>query len=164
MRRHRAGVTSFLHLEQRKQPARIALRGSMKMKWVTMLALGAALATTAAVKTAQAGLKILLPISIDLTNRSAQGALGDVRASGDGQQYIVCAVTAWSVGSPSAQCWGRDNSTPQKAFSCSTTNASLISTVQGLNGDSYLTVFWDTQGNCTEISIENASWATPKSQ
>jgi hypothetical protein len=135
----------------------------MKMKWVTMLALGAALSITT-VKTAQAGLKAVYTISIDLTNRSAQGALGDVRGSADGQQFLVCSVHGYSTGSPWAQCWGRDNSTPQNAFSCSTSVANLISTVQAINGDSYLTVFWDAQGNCTNIVVENASWATPKSQ
>src|SRR5262249_17500944 len=119
-----------------------------------------AAAATAAVRTAQAGAKSAYPLYVDTTNRIAMGAIGDIRGSSDTTQFITCELTAYSYGAVNASCWGRDANS--KSFSCSTTNSAMISAVQAISGDSFLDVSWDAQGNCTEISVEQASWASPK--
>jgi len=82
-----------------------------------------------------------------------EGSLAAARYSPDSVADIGCAVDA--LGTPPVQCWAR--SSGNQYGSCTTTSATAITAVSGLNAASGLLVAWDKTGTCTTIVVLNDS-------
>lgn len=95
-------------------------------------------------------------VSIDDAARSAVGSLGFVRDSSDRMQYIGCQL-GFSLG---GQCFARN--TAGVTRTCFTRDPDLMGTIAALNGDSYLTFYWDQSGTCTGIYVSVESFSVSK--
>jgi hypothetical protein len=102
-----------------------------------------------------AGFRSAQQVVIADAERLANGDLGYVANTADTTQYIGC----YSLG-VSGSCYARDRT--GLARSCSTSDSTLLAVIRSLNGDSYLTFWWDTSGRCTSIRVDNGSLQVPK--
>ena len=110
---------------------------------------------------ASAGLKQTQPVSVDLVNRVASGALGAARNSPDNRQVIGCGVEYDAVNRKNnVNCSATDAA--GKTGQCATQQAELIQIALGINGDSVVQFFWDAKGSCTNIVVINSSMQDPK--
>jgi hypothetical protein len=110
---------------------------------------------------ASAGFKQPSPVSIDSTNRSASGALGDARNSPDARQAIGCVVSYDAVNQKNnVNCVATDVN--GNSAQCATQQAELIQIALGISGDSFLRFTWDHSGVCTNIEVFNSSIFLPK--
>jgi hypothetical protein len=105
--------------------------------------------------TAIAGFKSSQNVVISTGSMFANGDVGTVHNSSDGDQYIMCRITG-STGT----CYARNRD--QVARSCSTTSSTLVNTIRFINGDSYIYFKWNADGVCTTITVENGSVARTK--
>jgi len=109
-----------------------------------------------------AGYKETHTVYIDLTNRYANGSLGDVRASGDTGQYVGCSATAWPGSSlPYAYCQAGNANWTQFA-SCTTQDAKLVASIQSMSSDAFVEFGWDTNSVCTYVNVQHKSYYAPK--
>jgi hypothetical protein len=130
------------------------------MKRTQLIILGI-VACALAAGSAYAGMKSNYTVNINTTSRYASGSLADTRSMNDSSSYLDLQVSAYSTSGPRAWVYGY-SATSKLSFVCSTTNASLISLAQAVNGDSYISVQWDTSGNCTSLSVMSGSEYSPK--
>ena len=110
---------------------------------------------------ASAGFKEPAAVTIDKTNRTASGGLGDARNSLDARQAIGCGVAYDAVNQKNnVNCSATDlnGNTAQ----CATQQAELIQIALGISGDSFLRFAWDQSGGCTNIEVINSSIFLPK--
>jgi hypothetical protein len=124
----------------------------------TLTCLGFALALVAA--PALAGNKQTAPVSITMYSDGSgvfSGALGDARASADGNQWIGCAFGGGSA--PWAWCYAID-ATGRNAW-CLANNAAQLQAVGAIGPMSKLTVNFDRTTNCTSIQVDNFSYTRP---
>jgi hypothetical protein len=110
---------------------------------------------------ALAGLKTANPVLIDATARTAQGAIGTVRNTGDAVQYLGCEVTAFGDGGWITSCYAR-NAAGTTVSCVNLTEPQLRDSARALNGDSWLLFQWDDAGQCTQIFSRNDSRFRPK--
>ena len=92
----------------------------------------------------------------------AAGTVGYARNSTDNStEAIGCYF--WGNAGGGAGAGGCEATNAQGVYrSCVTNDASLLATMRGLNGDSYLWFWWDANGNCTSIWVSNNSAFEPK--
>ncbi len=108
---------------------------------------------------ASAGGRATSPVVIDSVNRTAYGNLGDARNSSDSTQYIGC--MSWSApGFLSGSCFAVN--TAGTYVSCYTTDAKIVSVIQSLSPDGFLSFNWNASGNCATLYTINTSWTSPK--
>ena len=111
----------------------------------------ALLASTAAL----AGFRTAQPVVITDSRQFANGNLGVVSFTDDSVEWIGC-YTYNGVGG----CNAVDKTGLTR--SCATADPTMIATMRSLRGDSYLEFYWDTNGQCTNVSVENTSSTPPK--
>jgi hypothetical protein len=128
------------------------------MKGLLLGSLAAMLAAT----TAYAGARIVRPVTINLSQKSAQGSIADTRNDGSNLSYVVLVVgvSTTSVPSESASVWMRDAS--GLTVSCYTTNPDFVSAIGSASNDAFITMYWDANNNCTGLDIYNDSRFAPK--
>ncbi|GHG71177.1 hypothetical protein [Comamonas sp. JC664] len=109
--------------------------------------------------TAHAGAKFSFGVTVDTTNRYANGNLGDARSSADVLQFIGCHTTARRASATYMVCEARD------AWgvygTCSSMDANLIAAIQGIGPSSSILFKWDAAGECTDIEVRNSSHYAP---
>jgi len=131
---------------------------------ITVLSAALAVATLISigfVSKTDAGYKSYYGLQMSTTSRYAAGAIGLVRSGQpDNVQYIGCYVVATSSGR-TATCSARDPS--HNYGSCTTTSSNMINALQMMTTATYLYFSWDTNGNCTQITLENRSDHYPTS-
>lgn len=106
-------------------------------------------------------------VVVNTTERSASGQLGGARASADSTQYIGCSVHS-SDSSPAqdggvfrmAFCYAKDLR-GATAF-CGTFDPAMIATLSTVQGDSKVDFSWNSNGDCTVITIAQISTLEPK--
>jgi hypothetical protein len=130
--------------------------GSKKLG-LTILAgamLAAALFSSAKVSAGQRG---TLPVTVGAN--FFQGSIGSARNSSDSVQFAAC-----SLGSDSTSWWGWCNVTDASgnSRSCSTSADSMVKAIASMKSDAYISVYFDTAGNCTQIYNYNLSSMPPK--
>lgn len=99
-------------------------------------------------------------VSVDTTNRVAQGALGQARNSTDSVQYIGCIMYTWTDAPTWGICSAKDAA--GHTATCSVFDTSLLDRVQNIKGDSWIKFEWDTSATCTYLEIYNTSYMAPK--
>lgn len=85
----------------------------------------------------------------------ATGDLGYVRNTPDTLQYMSCTISG-TLGS----CVARNSA--GVIHSCTTSDPDIVSGMHALNGDSYLTFAWNTDGTCKVVQVRNDSRSPPK--
>ncbi|RKH20348.1 hypothetical protein D7Y13_29590 [Corallococcus praedator] len=128
------------------------------MKKQTLIA-GLAVATLGLGTAAWAGVKLTVPVAIDLSNRYAIGSLGAARASADTKQYIGVSTTIYA-GGEAASVFAQDSSGTY--VSCYSYRPSFVAAARALASDSYIHFAWDALGECTELSVYTVSYYDPK--
>jgi hypothetical protein len=108
---------------------------------------------------ANAGDRKDLPVVIDTVNRVAGGALGSARNSFDGIQYIACVIHGGEL-DVIAQCSARNAAGVTRL--CNTGNTFLISVIEALPSDGYVSFSWNTDSQCTGVHVFNVSSNAPK--
>jgi hypothetical protein len=126
-------------------------------RWWLGLAFGVALVGGASAS--RAGNKWPYPLTIDLNSGWAQGALGTVRNSANGSEYMSCFIASYGI-----NCGAFDGT---RNLSCyhprSKSNYSvMLATVQSLSGDSLLQFKAASDGTCAELIVNNGSYWEPK--
>jgi len=111
---------------------------------------------------ADAGLKYFQSVSVDATNKVAQGVVSDVRNDSNVWDYIGCTITGYNPEYSDIHCyaWNRDLG---QAAACETyANDHLVKAYKAVKSDSLLLFQWDSSGNCVYIAVYNASSHAPK--
>jgi len=135
-------------------------RGEPMIK-TSLAAIVAVAALVSASLPAYAGYKGTYPVVVDLTGRSARGALGSARNSANSTEYILCYLQVGGA-YPFYGCDLRNAA--GVTGSCQTSDANLIAQLRALRGDDYIEIKWDTSVNpqCTSITINKGSYFEPK--
>ena len=100
-----------------------------------------------------AGLKQTLPVIV--TNSVFMGSIGTARNSADNTQFIACR----DHGS-FATCSARNSTGTTK--SCTTTNATYLAVIRGMDDSSYLSTKFDSRGTCIGMNYAINSVLEPK--
>lgn len=96
-------------------------------------------------------------VSINNTYRFAYGSMAGAHTSADSRQYIYCTTEKWPSSNGSSHTWcGATDSAGNTAL-CSTWDSHLVEATMALSDESYIMFYWDTNGNCTHIRVENNS-------
>jgi hypothetical protein len=109
-----------------------------------------------------AGAKADGQVKIDLTNRSASGALGAARNSADAVQYIGCTVINSTTGASGysvamdAQGQGGSNAM------CTISTPEMVNTARSISESQNVKFAWDSSGKCTSLVVSNYSTYEPK--
>jgi hypothetical protein len=110
---------------------------------------------------AVAGSKTDFPVFIDDTRMAASGTLGSTRNTNETNSLLGCEVRSDNSGSGSyGFCSARNAAGLERV--CSTSNPELVAAMRSLNSDSFVEFDWDSNGQCTFISVDNSSDTAPK--
>jgi hypothetical protein len=117
---------------------------------MTMACLSAAFLMTTP---AWAGSKTQSGVLIDDSQRLGSGALGAVRNTANLVEYIGCDVyNTFGI------CFATNSAGTSR--SCFTYDANLINNMRSVTSDSLVLFYWDANGYCSQIIVENSSnWA-----
>jgi len=113
-----------------------------------------------AARVASAGHQQTDYVTVNTTSRFAYGSLGGAYSSPDYQQYIGCQAYAFAGGQAYANCVAVD-ATGVSSW-CSTTDAKLVAIATGIDADDWVRFTWETNGQCSQISLAHYSIFTPK--
>jgi hypothetical protein len=109
-----------------------------------------ALAAAALSASAVAGLKSASDVTISDTYGWAYGDAGHVYASGDRTQYITCEVRGTN-----GSCNALDvNGVFRQCYS---SEARWVRTMAAVKGDSYVVFYWNSDGTCAYVGVQNDS-------
>ncbi len=86
-----------------------------------------------------AGYRGEVPVVVDADRRYASGSVGSVRASGDGEQYIGCTITAQSGTSQHGACTASNAEGFTRSCFVGSGNTAMLGVISGLNGQSLIT-------------------------
>lgn len=109
---------------------------------------------------AQAGARRSGGVTIDTTHRTAGGYLASIRSSNDNVQFLDCYTYAYEIGEPDLWCTARDAS--GTTVTCPTNSPALIQAASLIHGDSYVRFYWNADGTCSELDVDNGSYTPPK--
>lgn len=118
--------------------------------------IAAAAAGLLASTSAPAGMIQDQAVTIDDASQSATGSLGFVHNSSDRVQYIGCEL-GFNFG---GRCVARNTAGTTRI--CFTRDPEVMGTISALNGDSYLTFYWDQSGTCTSVYVSVESFSVSK--
>jgi len=112
-----------------------------------------------------AGARNVYPVQVDQERRSASGGLRNDNPAVLG--VIRChagpALEARTANTSSGGCLATAFPSPSLGVvgSCFTSNSEHLATIRSLNEDSYVSFFWDTNGNCTSVTAITGSLIPP---
>jgi hypothetical protein len=109
---------------------------------------------------AMAGYKYSLPVSISDTSKTAYGVMGSARNSSDTAQYIGCNVSTFAGSAPSTTCSAVNSAGTSR--SCTTYDAKIVEVAKAISGESYIRFYWNTSGECTQLTVAHFSQYEPK--
>ena len=110
---------------------------------------------------ALAGTKTGFPVLVDTSAMAAYGSIGSTRNTSDTLSYLACEITSENtVGTSFGFCVARNSAGVVRT--CSTVNPELVAAIRSLNGDSFLEMHWNSNGDCTVIRVGNGSDMQPK--
>jgi hypothetical protein len=114
-----------------------------------MLALGLFLPAVAV-----AGYKGSLPVRF-LSSNDVDFFMGSVRNSPDSRQFadVVVSDNTWV--------WFFAVDANGRQASCTTTDANRVALARNVNSSSYVRFAWNSQGQCTSVSVSNGSYEEP---
>jgi hypothetical protein len=131
-------------------------------KFQYLLLLSAGLGVTLAATTLFAGAKYSYDVTVDTSNRYAQGSVGSARASNDSYQLIGCYSLAYTD-SVSGICAAADRWGTYAMCTVPASAASyMIPAITSVGPQSYVSFSWDSAGFCTVVLVSNYSaWLPP---
>ena len=125
------------------------MRTNIRRTFVTALAAAAFSAG------AVAGAKSTSDVLISDTYTWAYGDAGHVHNSSDRMQDIGCEVTG-----SGGYCFAHDLNGVYR--SCWSSEDRWVRTMAAVKGDYYVLFYWDTNGSCTYVGVQNDSLTDPK--
>jgi hypothetical protein len=131
-----------------------------KLKIVAALAVAvAAIPLTAAL----AGFKEDAPLTIDMDQHTAYGAIGSVRNSKSKDDQLTCQVNAYGT-SADVLCTarGKDLAGNLQFVTCQSFDAAFVAAAMAVNSDSYISFSWDAHGACQSLNVSTSSSYAPK--
>ena len=130
---------------------------------VGLLAVVSAAAIWTTAKRAVAGYKEEDDVTINDQNRTANGALGTVRASGSRISFVALQVYSFDNGNffiaAAAKTGGNS---PIRRDCVSWNDQALLAAVNSAKSDSFVEFGWNTDGSCHYIYTLNGSYLAPK--
>jgi hypothetical protein len=136
-----------------------------RLKWGMVVVVAAVAGGTLigfAQREASAGQKFTSPVFIDTSQRYARGSLGSARNSSSGLEYIGCSVWTTPTFGGEVTCSARMSGSSPPQASCTSWDDTFVDAARALNGDSYLSFVWDSQGDCIELTVGEYSQDPPK--
>jgi len=133
------------------------MRTKLRTLTIPATALGLALAAPA-----HAGYKQTSVVRVSTNSDgsgTADGALGDVRASGDTTQFIGCSVTGATL--MSGYCYAIDAS--GRGSYCLYTTNQQMQVALSIGPSSHVAFGWDKNYNCDWLTVDNFSYYRPVS-
>lgn len=126
----------------------------MKSKYLAVLA--ALVVSASSAPAASAGTRTVYQVTVNDTQRWANGTMTDARGSADSVQSMGCYhnATFASCFATNAAGLGR---------TCTTSNAGLIEVIRHATPESYIYFQWNTDGTCNYVLVENNSRFKPGS-
>jgi hypothetical protein len=104
------------------------------------------------------------PQNVQVTNTIFSGTPGDVRASADDVQTIQCYTIGYGTRAPYGVCAAKDITGKSKMC---TFDAKVIpgfaQALATMSDISNITVWFNTDGTCSQIQVQNASFNRPSS-
>jgi hypothetical protein len=102
-----------------------------------------------------AGFKAAQDVVISDSSQFANGMLGYVRNTSDTTQYVGCEAFGTS-----GYCFALNSAGTYRT--CVTSDSNLVANIRSLNSDSYLLFYWNSNGQCTDVVVQNSSYTPPK--
>lgn len=99
-------------------------------------------------------------VTIDTAAKTAHGSVGAARSSADTLQYIGCSVYAYEDGFTYAGCSAKNAA--GTFVNCSSSVPAIVETVRNMPSDGFVQFYWNTNGDCTYVSLGNYSYYAPK--
>jgi hypothetical protein len=128
----------------------------MKTKHVISVA-----ALTLASTVASAGLYQPRPVTLDMTNRFADGDMLTARNSLNPFEFIGCGMRQSISGFSTGFCQAGLGEAEGEFFTCFTEDPNLLDAIKALDDFSYIVFRWDVDGNCTFIGNSTQSFYVP---
>jgi hypothetical protein len=100
------------------------------------------------------------PVTLDLTNRTADGDMLTARDSLNPGDFIGCGIRQLS-GFAWGFCQAGHSLVEGDYFTCYTEDADLLEAIKALDDFSYITFTWDVDGVCTSIGNSTQSFYIP---
>ncbi len=94
-------------------------------------------------------------VFINDASRFATGSMVTARYSGDSVQRIECRAFAHRAGMVNAYCFAKNAQGVTRT--CFTTLPVLVENARAASSESMINFYWEENGDCESISIENAS-------
>jgi hypothetical protein len=107
-----------------------------------------------------AGLRIDEPVVVNMAIREALGSIGSARNSADSVQFIGCSIEADSSTDPMIACFATDEI--GTSVLCTSSSPKLVAAVQAITSLSFIDFQWDSDGNCTFVYVDSASFNPPR--
>lgn len=101
-----------------------------------------------------------LPVAVNPAGRTAIGAVGQARNSANPLEFIGCEVYGYAGGYVHAACNALDAA--HDYGYCWTDSPNLINILSGLNGDSVVEFWWNSDNKCSFARVYNGSKWEPK--
>jgi hypothetical protein len=101
------------------------------------------------------------PVTIDFTNRVAQGDLLTARNSKNKFEFIGCGVRYDLTGAYMFCQAGLGPDPATEQIVCFSDNPNLLDAAKSISAFSYIRFVWDQSGNCTEIGNSTNSFYLP---
>jgi hypothetical protein len=139
----------------------------MKIQSKVGLVVTVAVVATAGIvvtKAAQAGAKRDYPLVCDDSSRSCSGSMGTVRA--DSSTKALISIEMFGQAPPQgtvgwAYVYIRDSAGTTRQCRIGGDRQGLIEAARYATADSWVSVEWDSIGDCSSLSVENGSYIRP---
>jgi len=109
---------------------------------------------------ASAGLYQPRPVTLDFTNRFADGDMLTARDSLNPGDFIGCGIRAQS-GFAWGFCQAGHSQVEGDFFTCYTEDPEMLDAIKALDDFSYILFRWDVDGNCTYVGNSTQSLYVP---
>ena len=109
-----------------------------------------------------AGLVQPAVVTVDLTNRMAQGDQLTARISKNNVEFIGCGIRLFDVGTETAEfgfCQAADSEDVH--IVCLTQNGELLEAMRATSAFAFITFSWDENDECTRIGFSTQSFYLP---
>jgi hypothetical protein len=106
-----------------------------------------------------AGRRLEEPVVVNLAGREAYGSIGSARNSADSVQFIGCSLEADSSTDAMVACFASDANGIDAL--CITSSPRIVAAVQAITAQPFIDFTWDSDGNCTFVFLDTASYNSP---
>ncbi|MDC3961262.1 hypothetical protein [Polyangium jinanense] len=133
---------------QNKGKVAIAVAGILAMGAVTTKAL--------------AGLKVSVPVTVNLASGTASGSIGTARNTANAIEWIGCGISYTTGGGPLVTCQATNTTGTSLSCVADTTDAWMLDAVESMPSEAFISFHRNAGGRCDSIEWRNHSYFEPK--